>query len=161
MGMTATMTSDDDSHDQQQPPARAANQADCDAIIAAARRDPERPNIFRDVAPPKPLEPSEDIVELRLAEEIDYARRLLDAVSDRLIADPIILARHQTTLQSFDIVGQLLGHLAKVTGSKDKHEAINRIGMQELKARLTRPTAPITSTGTMGCFQRSSVNPFR
>jgi hypothetical protein len=140
---------------------RASNQSECDAIVAAARENGARPSILRDFTPPPPLLPTEDIVETRLAEEIEYARRLLDAVSDRLIADPFILARHETTLQSFDIVGQLLGHLAKVTGSKDKAEAIDRIGMQELRARLLRPTAPIADTGTMAGLQRSTSNPFR
>lgn len=161
MGMAAKMTTDTDGWQNVSPTGRAASQAECDAIIAAARANPGRPSILRDVTPPPPLEPTEDLVEERLAEEIEYARRMLDAVSDHLIADPIILARHQNTLQSFDIIGQLLGHLAKVTGSKDKAEAINRIGMQELRSRLLRPTAPIAVTGTMGTFQRSSCNPFR
>jgi hypothetical protein len=142
--------------------ARAGNQAECDAIAAAARADRARPSILREgAAPPPPLEPTQDLTEERLAEEIDYARRLLEAIGDRLIADPIILNRHQTTLQSFDILGQLLGHLAKVAGSADKQEAINRIGMHELRARMNRPTAPIAATGTLGSFQRSSSNPFR
>jgi hypothetical protein len=42
-------------------------------------------------------------------------------------------------MQSFDIIGQLLGHLAKVMGADDKLEAIDRIGMQELRSRLKRP----------------------
>src|SRR5688572_22701950 len=88
---------------------RASNQSECDAIVAAARENSARPSILREFTPPPPLLPTDDIVETRLAEEIEYARRLLDAVSDRLIADPFILARHETTLQSFDIVGQLLG----------------------------------------------------
>jgi hypothetical protein len=143
------------------PAARASSQAECDAIVAAAKGNAARPSILRDFTPPPPLQPTDDLIETRLAEEIEYARRLLDAVSDRLIADPMILARHETTLQSFDIVGQLLGHLAKVTGSKDKAEAIDRIGMQELRARLMRPTAPIAATGTMCGLQRTSSNPFR
>lgn len=158
MGMAATMATDSNGW---QNVTRASSQAECDAIIAAARSDTKRPSILRDVTPPPPLEPTDDLIEARLAEEIEYARRLLDAISDRLITDPIILNRHQCTLQSFDIVGQLLGHLAKVTGSRDKEEAINRIGMQELRARLLRPTAPLAATGTMGSIQRSSSNPFR
>lgn len=161
MGMAATMTTDSDGWQNVTRTGRATTQAECDAIFAAARANPERASILREVAPPPPLEPTDSLVEERLSEEIEYARRLLDAISDRLIADPIILNRHQCTLQSFDIVGQLLGHLAKVTGSKDKEEAINRIGMQELRSRLLRPTAALAVTGTMGTFQRSSSNPFR
>jgi len=129
--------------------------------MAAARQGKARPNILRSVTPPAPLEPTDVLQDERLSEEIDYARRLLEAVGDRLIADPIILNRHQTTLQSFDIIGQLLGHLAKVAGSRDKAEAIDRIGMQELRARMQRPKTGILSTGTMGSLQRSSSNPFK
>jgi hypothetical protein len=146
-----------------QVPERATTQAECDAILAEARRNRARPTILREVVPPapKPLQPTEDLLESRLAEEIDYARRMLEVVGDRFVSDSIVLQRHQTTMQSFDIIGQLLGHLVKVIGSQDKDEAINRIGMQELRARLLRPIAPITSTGTMSCFQRSDSNPFR
>lgn len=162
MGLVERMTVETEELGQNPGAARATTQAECDAIAAEARRNPARPNILRDTAaPPPPLEPTEDLVETRLAEEIEYARRMLEAVGDRLIADPILLNRHECTLQSFDIIGQLLGHLAKVTGSKDKLEAINRIGMQELRARLCRPTAPIVSTGTLGSFQRSASNPFK
>lgn len=142
-------------------PERASTQAECDAIQAAARRDGERRSILRsDFTPPPPLEPTDNLIESRLAEEIHYAQRLLDLVGDRFICDPLILQRHETTMQSFDIIGQLLGHLAKVIGARDKMEAIDRIGMQELRARLKRPTAGIVTTGTLGSLQRSSTNPF-
>ena len=160
MGMVAMMMTDPERVDDEES-RRATTQAECDAIAAEARRNPRRPSILRDFSPPPPLEPTEDLIEERLSEEIDYARRVLEAVGDRLISDPLILNRHESTLQSFDIIGQLLGHLAKVTGSKDKLEAINRIGMQELRSRLNRPAAPITVTGTMGTFQRNCTNPFR
>ena len=132
------------------------------AAASKAPGKPARPSILRETPlGPGPLEPTEDIIEGRLAEEIDFARRLLEAVGDELICDPSILARHQRTLQSFDIVGQLLGHLARVAGAKDKAEAISRIGMQELRSRLCRPTDTLLNTGTIGSFQRSPSNPFR
>jgi len=141
-------------------PQRAATQAEADAIQAEARRNPRPQSIIRPgFEPPAPLEPTDDIVEARLAEEIEYAKRLLEAVGDRFVSDPVILARHQTTMQSFDIIGQLLGHLAKVVGSRDKIQAIDRIGMQELRLRLKRPTASVAVTGTLGALQRSSANP--
>ena len=163
MSLAQIMTDASDDWAATGQPERALTQAECDAIQAEARRQAassDRPTILREVSRPKPLEPTEDLVESRLAEEIEYAQRLLDAVGDRFICDPLILQRHQTTMQSFDIIGQLLGHLAKVVGSKDKNEAIDRIGMQELRARLKRPAVSIVKTGTMGCFQRSSSNPF-
>ena len=140
MGLARVFKSQPGGDQEPQPLQRAVTQADCDAIQAAARRDRSNhlPLLHR-VACIEPLEPTGDVIELRLAEEIDYAQRLLEAVGDRLVSDPLILERHETTLQSFDIIAQLLGHLSKVVGSSDKLEAIDRIGMQELRARLKRP----------------------
>lgn len=140
MGLARVFKSDAKRGEDAQLPQRAMTQAECDAIQAAARQD--RSNhlpMLREVERVAPLEPTSDIIESRLAEEIDYAQRLLEAVGDCFVSDPLILERHETTMQSFDIIGQLLGHLSKVVGSKDKLEAIDRIGMQELRSRLKRP----------------------
>ena len=75
---------------------------------------------------------------IRLAEELAYARRMLDAMGDALAADAALLARHGVALQSVDICGQILGHVADVIRSSDPHGAVDRIGMCELKARLKR-----------------------
>jgi hypothetical protein len=138
-------------------PERATTQQECDAIQADARFHPIRPTIRRDMPPRPPLAPTDDVVEARLAEEIEYAQRLLEAVGDRFVSDPLILQRHQTTMQSFDIIGQLLGHLAKVMGADDKLDAIDRIGMHELRARLKRPMPTVSPAGTLGSFRRSSL----
>lgn len=82
--------------------------------------------------------PTEDRLRLRLADEIDYARRMLAALGDELSGDPPVVARHATALQSVDFVGQILGHIAAVVRSADADEAVDRIGMAELKARLKR-----------------------
>ena len=118
----------------------ASNQARVDAIQAQYHSTPhERRSIRRDPPPsPPPLVPTDDVLRLRLAEELDYARRLLDLMGDALSADPVVVARHMTSLQSLDIVGQMLGHLATVTRSSDPGEAVERIGMSDLKARLKR-----------------------
>ena len=124
-------------------------QSRCDAIQAQYRaeaqersstaRAPERRSIRRD-PPPRPpaLIPTEDPLQLRLAEELEYARRMLDQMGDTLSADPMVVGRHMTSLQTVDIVGQILGHVANVTRSSDPNGAVERIGMCELKARLTR-----------------------
>jgi hypothetical protein len=140
MGLAQVIKSDGDSCGELQLPERAMTQAECDAIQAAARsaRDSKLP-VLREVERIKPLEPTNDIIESRLSQEIEYAQRLLEAVGDCFVSDPDILERHETTMQSFDIIGQLLGHISKVMGAKDKREAINRIGMQELRSRLKRP----------------------
>ena len=46
--------------------------------------------------------------------------------------------RRAMSLQSVDIVGQMLGHIADVVRSSRREVSVERIGMCELKARLTR-----------------------
>ena len=75
---------------------------------------------------------------LRLGEELDYARRMLDITGDAISTDPIAIARHGVALQSLDIVGQMLGHIANVIRSSDPKATVEEIGMCDLKARLTR-----------------------
>jgi hypothetical protein len=115
----------------------------CDAIQEEYRAElvaGDRRSIRRDDAPPldPALVPTEDELRLRLAEELDYARRMLDAMGDELSADMGVVMRHGVALQSVDIVGQMLGHIANVTRSAAPDHAVEKIGMCELKARLTR-----------------------
>ena len=114
----------------------------CDAIQAEFRAEQagERQSVRRADAPP--LDPSQvptsDELKLRLAEELDYARRMLDAMGDELSADLGVVMRHGVALQTVDIVGQMLGHIANVTRAAAPALAVEKIGMCELKARLTR-----------------------
>lgn len=78
------------------------------------------------------------MLKLRLAEELDYARRLLDAMGDELSSDMTVVVRHGVALQSVDVIGQLLGHITDVVRSSDPGGVIQNIGMADLKARLTR-----------------------
>jgi len=111
----------------------------CDAIQAQYRTEPKRPSIRREAPPlPPALTPTDDALKLRLAEELDYARRMLDSMGDEFSSDPALLMRHSVPLQSIDIVGQILGHIAAVVRSSDPDGAVDRIGMCELKARLKR-----------------------
>jgi hypothetical protein len=121
--------------------ASAQSQARCDRIQAEFRAEPKkaRPSIRRDPPPmPAALIPTDDVLRLRLAEELDYARRILDSMGNQLSGDPAVIARHMVTLQSVDVIGQLLGHVASVIQSSDPEGAVERIGMSELKSRLTR-----------------------
>jgi hypothetical protein len=118
-------------------------QAICDAIQAEFRAEQassDQRSIRRDDAPPlDPAQvPTADELRLRLAEELDYARRMLDAMGDELSADMGVVMRHSVALQTVDIVGQMLGHIASVTRAAAPDLAVDRIGMCELKARLTR-----------------------
>jgi len=120
--------------------AASREQARCDVIQADYRAEQKaRRSIRRDPPPaPKTLALTDDELILRLSEEVDYARRLLSATADELSADALVVGRHLAELQSLDIVGQILGHLASVLRSSDMGGAVDRIGMAELKARLMR-----------------------
>lgn len=114
-------------------------QARCDQIQAEFRAARERPSIRREAPPlPTALKPSEDVLKLRLAEELEYARRMLDTMGDQLSSDVGVVMRHGMSLQTVDIVGQMLGHIANIVRSSDPNGAVQRIGMCDLKARLTR-----------------------
>jgi len=116
-------------------------QAAVDAVQAEFRagQAPEKRPLRRDPPPLDPaLVPTDDPLRVRLAEELDYARRMLDAMGDELSADMGVVMRHAVALQTVDIVGQMLGHIAAVTRSSMPERAVERIGMCELKARLTR-----------------------
>ena len=102
----------------------------------------ERKPLRRD-PPARPLSPSpsNDVLYLRIGEELDYVRRMLDVMGDQLCGDPILIRRHAVALQSLDIVGQILRHVGTVIRSSDPHSAVDDIGMVDLKARLKRTQA--------------------
>ncbi len=138
-----------------------AAQARVDAIIAAARAQSstvtvKRP-LFREAAR-APLAPTEDLLDLHLEEELAFARRTLEVMGDALCDDPILLARHQVTLQSVDLVAQILGHIGSVIGSADRNEAVTRIGMNDLRARLTRHLHALDDNAFS--LHRAADNPF-
>ena len=121
----------------------AGGQARCDVIQAEFRKElAGKKSIRRDPPPlPKALVPTDDALRLRLAEELEYARRMLQVMGDQLCSDPGMVMRHGRSLQSIDITGQMIGHIANVIRSSDPPGAVERIGMSELKARLTRRSA--------------------
>lgn len=116
-----------------EPARQTPQQARCDAIQAAFRADGTAAN-DGDSLPRIPL--TDDPLSLRLAEELDYARRMLDAMGDDLAADMGVVMRHSVALQAVDIVGQMLGHIANVVRSADPKASVDRIGMGDLKARI-------------------------
>jgi hypothetical protein len=118
-----------------------------DAIQERARKEVARQNLFRPAPPAAPpAEPpsllaTPDPLDAALAQELAYVRRQLDRLGEALAEDPVVLNRHSGALQGFDVIGQILGNLAKVVGAQDKDEAIAQVGMQELRARLARKSA--------------------
>lgn len=71
-----------------------------------------------------------------LAEELDHARRMLEAMGDELALDRLVITEHAIALQAVDIVGQMIGHIANVVRAEDRGAAVERIGMCELKTKL-------------------------
>jgi hypothetical protein len=72
-----------------------------------------------------------------LAAELDHARDLLVMMGDELALNQELVAEHGMALQAIDIVGQMLSHIANVVRAEDPEAAIERIGMCELKTKLS------------------------
>jgi hypothetical protein len=120
----------------------AAHQRAVDAIQTAIRAEGQvvRPPLFKP-APPRPA-PSGDVLDHRVAEELEAIARRLELLGGALANDPILLHRHAAQLQSIDLIKQTLCHLAQVVATDEKEKAIALITLSELKARLQR--GPLT-----------------
>lgn len=130
--------------------APSAHQREVDAMMAEIRASmaqaelppsttpsaQARRPLFRE--PPARPEASVDPVDYRIAEELETIRRRLDQIGDALIADPILLHRHATSLQGLDLTNQVLAHLAEVIKSADKAAGVEAVRMDDLRARLKR-----------------------
>lgn len=77
-------------------------------------------------------------LERRIAEEIIYVQRLIDALGEELIEDPVMLQRHSRVLQNLDRASQVLEHLGNVLGEDDRLAAAQAVVMQDLRERLLR-----------------------
>jgi hypothetical protein len=120
------------------PTATSAHQQRVDEMMARVRAEatPSRPTLFKP-APARPQR-SSSTIDLRIAEEVDYVRRHLEMLGTTLAGDPILLHRHGTSLQSVDLMNQLLGHLARVIESEDKAAAAQLVSHGDLRSRLMR-----------------------
>lgn len=116
----------------------APHQREVDLAQARIRQDlaAGKRSLFKP-APPRPAE-SEDVLDHRLAEELEYVSRKIGQVGDVLSEDPILLHRHASQLQAIDLAQQLLSHIARVIASGDRSVAVEQITLTELKTRLTR-----------------------
>jgi hypothetical protein len=115
-----------------------AQQRLVDQIKAEVRGGAEksRPSIFKP-APARPA-PSTNPIEHRMAEELECIRRHLDLLGSALVNDVVLVRRYAVQLQAIDMINQQLGHLAAVIATEDKAQAVERISLEDLKARLKR-----------------------
>jgi hypothetical protein len=118
---------------------RISRQLEIDQIQSQARRDGVYDLLFK----PKPesnvpLVKTANQLEIRLSEELDYIRHVLDGVGNNLANDPEVLQRHAVTLQSFDLIGQMIGHVSSIIAAANRSEAVDRVGIEEMKKRLER-----------------------
>ncbi len=111
------------------------SQARVDAIQAAVRRGD--PPVSDDTPETQTALPAAEL-ETRLAEEIAYARRILDDVGDELSDDAIVLQRHAQALQNLDIACQILAHVGAILAAADRSAAVEAVTMEELRTRLLR-----------------------
>ncbi len=109
-----------------------------DSIQAEARADATMGSALRAAAPASPLPAAIPGLDAKLAHELGYVQRLLENLGDELIKDLFLVQRHGQSMQSLDLVGQILGHVAAILHAEDKAAVIEGIGMEDLKARLKR-----------------------
>ena len=106
-----------------------------DALQSEARA--EAASGLRESAPAVPPAAVADL-DAKLAHELGYVQRLLENLGDELINDLFLVQRHGQSLQSLDLVGQILGHVAAILLADDKAAKVEQIGMEDLRARLKR-----------------------
>lgn len=117
--------------------ASLTGQVRVDAAQAAMRSGAD--SILRAVPPTPPPPPADDPeLDRRLAQELAYLGRMIEMMGNELSDEPVVVQRHFKALQNFDIVKQTLDHVARILTAGDRGEAVAAIGMEDLRARLTR-----------------------
>jgi hypothetical protein len=114
------------------------HQQQVDAIQAAIRSEAGTARVGLFKPPPPRPSPSANILDHRVAEELEYIVRKLEQLGGVLANDPILLRRHAYELQSIDLMKQSLRHLAQVVAAQDKALAAEQVTLTELKSRLQR-----------------------
>jgi hypothetical protein len=109
-----------------------------DSIQAEARADIAMGSALRSASPAPAAPTLSPDLDKRLADELGYVQRLLEGLGDELIADLLLVQRHGKSLQSLDLVGQILGHISVILRADDKAAVVGEIGMEDLRARLKR-----------------------
>ncbi|QNA85128.1 PilZ domain-containing protein [Sphingomonas sp. So64.6b] len=117
-------------------PGAGRNQQYVDRVQAAVRAGTVYPDTQQPPAPAGKM--SEADLTARLAQELAYVKRLLEAVGDELTDDGLIVQKHSRSLQDFDLACQILGHLAAILAAPDRGAAVDAVALQDLRARLQR-----------------------
>lgn len=95
-----------------------------------------RRSLFKPARPQ--LEPSQDILDQRLAEELGFVARTLEHLGASLADDPILVRRYGLQLQSIDLVKQVLTNVGRIVATRDRAAAVEQVSLPDLKARLKR-----------------------
>jgi len=114
------------------------HQAEVDAVQQRIRDDLKagRRSLFKPAQPQ--LEPSSDLLDQRLAEELGFVARTLEHLGAVLSEDPILLRRYGLQLQSIDLVKQVLTNVGRIVATRDRAAAVEQVSLRDLKARLKR-----------------------
>lgn len=118
------------------PGTRGDGQMEVDRAIAEARAGTAA------IAPPSTACDGSGEIEpgllRRIAEELAFVSRRLEALGDDLTNDTHVVMRHATSLQELDISMQILGHVARLLVADRPNEVVKVIGMTDLRRRLQR-----------------------
>lgn len=74
----------------------------------------------------------------RIAEEVAFVSRRIDAIGERLAGEVLIVGRHALSLQELDLSSQTLTALAMVIEADRPDDAVRTINLTELRRRLQR-----------------------
>lgn len=111
------------------------------AIRAEAAPAPSR-TLFKPA--PRRSPPSTVPLDHRISEELECIRRHLEQLGGVLAANPLLVQRHATQLQSIDLINQVLGHISGIIASEDRELAVEQVTLRELRSRLQRkPLSPL------------------
>ncbi len=115
----------------------AADQARVDGIQAAVRTG----SLIVEPSKSRPEWISDQVdadIDARIADELAALRDMLENLGEQLSEEAVVVQRYPKALQSFDLACQILGHLDHVLTAKNRSQAVDAIGMEELRHRLRR-----------------------
>lgn len=73
---------------------------------------------------------------MKIADELDCARKEIEQLGGLLCSDPDLVAAHMTSLQALDMIGQQQLALAAILRADDPQAAIAGTTLEQLRKRL-------------------------